>query len=120
MVEHDPERVGLERLEIGNHGDQHVLLALVEQRAGEVMMIDDVGTLLRPEDDRDHVLAQIFALLLSLVLAPALALLPDLAHADGDLRGAQVPDRDRMQDGLTYRNHGCLRVRLQSKICPPS
>src|ERR1700674_4319801 len=53
MVKNDPKSVGLERLEIRHHRDQHILLAFIEKRAGEVMMIDDIGTRLRPEDDRD-------------------------------------------------------------------
>src|SRR5262249_6505195 len=102
MVEHHPECVAIQRPEIRHDGDQHLLLALLEQRAREVMMIDHVVALLRPEDDRDHVLAEILALLLAFVLAPTLALLLDFTHADRDLRGAQLLDRNRMKDGLAY------------------
>src|SRR5262249_1157972 len=113
MIEHHPECVAIERSEIRHDGDQHVLLTLVEQRAREVMMIDDVVVLLRPEDDRDHMLAETLALLLAFVLTPALALLLHLAHADRDLRGTQVLDRNRMKYGLAYGNHRCLRVRFR-------
>src|SRR6266700_4735287 len=72
MIEKYPKCLGRERLEIRHHGDQHILDAFVEQRAREVVMIDDIGTFLRPEEDRDHVLSQKLAPLLSLVRAPAL------------------------------------------------
>src|SRR5467141_3602166 len=72
------------------------------------MVIDDVVALFRPEDDRDHVLSQEFGHLLRLALAPVLALLPHLAHADGDLRRPQVGDRNGFEDGFTDGGHARL------------
>ncbi len=64
IVEHAPERVVFDHGEIGDHGDQNVLDALVVKRARQMMMIDDVVALVRPEHHRDHVLAEKLALLL--------------------------------------------------------
>ena len=93
---------------MGDHGHQHVLDAFVVQRSGEMMVVDDVMPLLRAEDDRDRVPAEKLGAFLPLVLAPALSFLVDLAHAHGDLGGAQARNRHRMENRLAYDNHGCL------------
>src|SRR5947208_1482813 len=77
VVDHDPERLALEHPEIRDHVDQHMALAFLQERARQVMMVDDVMALLRAKDDRDHVPAQILALFLALVFAPAPPLLLD-------------------------------------------
>src|SRR5262249_54060551 len=99
-VEHDPEGIPIERVQVGDQRRVDLGLSLLEQRTGEVVVIDDVEAVLRPMDDWDHVLAEELGLLLAFVLAPALAFLLDLAHADGDLSRPQVVDRDRLEEGF--------------------
>src|SRR5262245_52189955 len=71
------------------------------------MMVDHVVALVRPEHDRDHVLAEQFgALLLRFMLAPALALLFDLAHPHRHLGRAQGQDGDRLDIGFADIRHG--------------
>ena len=58
VVHHGPERVALDHGEIADNRDQDVLDTLVMQRTRQMMMVDDVMVLVRPEHDRDHVLAE--------------------------------------------------------------
>src|SRR5262249_6370098 len=73
-----------------------------------MMMVDDVVTLLRPQHDRYHVVADERADLLRLLLSQAFAFFLDLAHADSDLGGTQAFDRDRLQNRLAHVSHGFL------------
>src|SRR5262245_23047489 len=77
------------------------------QRPHQVVMIDDVVAVLRPEHDRDHMLAEKIVSLLFALVMPALALLLDLPNADRHLGRAQVCDRNRRENGFTNR-HGDL------------
>jgi hypothetical protein len=88
VVHHSPKGILLDHSEIADHGDQNVLDALVMQRAGEMVMVDNIIALVRPVHDGDHVLADDLALLPSLLLPEALALFLDLPHSHGHLRGA--------------------------------
>ena len=97
-VIHDrPERVAVERAQIGDdrHGD--FLDAFLMQRQRQMMMVDDEIALLRPEDHRDHVLAEKFTAFLHADFAPVLALGLDLAHADSDLGRTKFGNGDRGQ-----------------------
>ncbi len=114
MVEHGPESIAIELLQIRDDFDQHVFHALIVQRQRQVMMIDDVVALFRPEDDGDHMLPEEFGLLVRGVLAPLLALFLHLPHADGDLRRPQTLDRNGFEDGLADDNHARL---LPDRAC---
>ena len=83
----------------------HVFDALVVQRQREMVMVDHIQASLGSTNDRDHVAAEKFGLLLVVLLLPALLLGADFAHADRNLGRTQVGDRDGMQDRLTNRNH---------------
>jgi hypothetical protein len=96
MIEHDPERVHLERAQVRDHADEHVLEPLFVERQSQVMMVDDVVPCFGTEHDRDHVGAEILADLLGNVLAQMLALLAHLTHPDRHLSRSQVGDRDRL------------------------
>ena len=90
MVHHGPERLALDHGEIADDRDQDMLDALIMQCTRQMMMVDDVMVLVRPEHDRDHVLAEQFgAFLFRLVLPPALALLLYLSQADRHLGRTQ-------------------------------
>src|SRR5262245_31425553 len=114
MIEHYPERGGLERAEVGNLGDENVPQAFPVQRQRQVMMIDDVVALLWPEYDRDHVASNEFADLLRFALAQLFAPLLDLVHANRDLSRAQTFDRHGIDKRLTRVGHRCLL----SQHCP--
>ena len=58
VVHHAPERIALDHGEVADHGDENILDALIVQRARQMMVIDHVVVLVRPEHDRDHVLAE--------------------------------------------------------------
>jgi hypothetical protein len=68
-------------------------------RARRVVVVDHVMPLLRAEQHRDHVLPQKLAAVPISALAPASALLLDLAHPDRDLGRAQLRDRDGVRIG---------------------
>ena len=89
--------------QIGNDGNRRIFDPFVMQRAGEMMMIDDVMALFRPEDHRDHVPAEKLFAFFNRCFAPAFTLRHDLAHADGDLGRTQIGNVDRRQNGLA--NH---------------
>ena len=110
IVEHHPESVSFELAEVGDHRDQHILHALLVKRAGEMVMIDDVVTLLGPEDYRNHVLAEKGAFLAAFHLAPMVTLGADLAHADSDLRGPKFRDRDGDEHRITRVRHDDLLI----------
>ena len=90
MVHHGPERVALDHGEIADDRDQDILDAFIMQCTRQMMVVDDVMVLVRPEHDRDHMLAEQFgAFLFRLVLPPALALLLYLSQADRHLGRTQ-------------------------------
>src|ERR1700686_367632 len=72
-------------------------------------MIDDVVAVLRPEHDRDHVLAEKLLSLHFALGTPALALLLDLPNADRHLGRAQVCDRNGLENGCAKRHGGLLK-----------
>src|SRR5262249_34875410 len=78
------------------------------QRPRQVVMIDDVVPVLRPEHDWDHMLAEKLVFLLFALVMPALALLLDLPNADRHLGRAQVCDRNRLENGFANRHGGLL------------
>ena len=78
------------------------------QRPRQVVMIDDVVAVLRPEHDRDHMLAEKLGSLLFALVTPALALLLDLPNADRHLGRAQVCDRNGLENGFANRQHAGL------------
>jgi hypothetical protein len=106
IVQKYPERFAPELAEIGDHRSEHLLLPLIMQRPREVMMIDDEGPLFRPQDDRDHVPAEIPASSIAL-LAPPMPLSLHLAKADRKLGRAKIVDRDRDKHGFSAVSHGC-------------
>jgi hypothetical protein len=71
-----------------------------------MMMIDDVMARFRTEHDRNHVPTKEFGALFGGDFAPALALGGNLAHADRDLRGAEIANGDGGQD--RFANHVAL------------
>jgi hypothetical protein len=71
----------------------------------------------RTEHDRDHVLAKELGALFGGDFAPALALGRNLAHADRDLRGAEIANGDSGQDG--FANHMALLKTCDSALSAP-
>jgi hypothetical protein len=69
VIKYAPKRVGLERAEVEHDGDKHVPQSLLVQGQRKMMMVNDVVTFFRPQDDRYHVLANVGADLLRLVLS---------------------------------------------------
>ena len=106
VIAENPERIGLKLAQVGNDGDQHVLHPLLVERERQMVMIDDVVALLRTPHDRDHVAAEILADLLRFLVAKALALVIDLAHADRHLGRPQAFDRYRFNDRVAGIGHG--------------
>ena len=89
-IVHDrPERIAVERAQVGDHRYADILDALVMQRTGQMMMIDDVVPLLWAEHHGDHMLAEKFSALLGRGLTPLFALGHDFAKANGDLSWLQ-------------------------------
>src|SRR5581483_7696637 len=106
VVHHVPERVFFDHGEVADHGDQNILHAFTVKRARQVMVVDHVVALVRPADDRDHVLTQeLRSFLLRFVLAPAFALLLYLSHADRHLGWAKLENRGRMNKWFTQIWH---------------
>jgi hypothetical protein len=91
-----------------HHGNHYIFDAFVMQRSRQVVMIDDVMAVLRPEHDRDHVLAEKLLSLHFALGTPALALLLDLPNADRHLGRAQVCDRNGLENGFAKRHGGLL------------
>src|SRR6266404_3985418 len=108
-VEHAPKCIAVNHGEIGDDGDDNVLHAFVVKRAREMVMIDHVVALVRPENHGDHMSAQKFALLYLLVLPPvlsqALALFLHLSHSNRHLGWMQREDRNRLKDRFTRIRH---------------
>jgi hypothetical protein len=84
--------------------------SFVVKRARQMVMIDHVVALVRPEDHGDHMSAQKLALLYLPVLAPmlpqALALFLHLSHSNRHLGWMQREDRNRLKDRFTRVRHG--------------
>jgi hypothetical protein len=53
IVQNDPEGSHVELAEVCHDADEHVFDAFVIERASNVVMIDNVMVILRPEDHRD-------------------------------------------------------------------
>src|ERR1700674_4434510 len=70
-----------------------------------MVVIDDEEAPLGPANDRNHVTAQEFGLLLFILLLPALLLGADFAHADRNLGRPQFRYGGRMEQRLANRNH---------------
>ena len=106
----EEEVVAIDHGEIGDHGDQYVLDALIVQCARQMMMVDDIMELARSHVHRDHMPAEKLSLFfLRLVLLPillqALALVLDLDHSDRHLGRAQREDWNRLQDRFARIRH---------------
>jgi len=71
IVQNVPEAVRLERTEVFHHGNRYIFDTFIMQRQRQVVMIDDVVAVLRPEHDRDHVLAEKLLPLNFALLTPA-------------------------------------------------
>ena len=110
VVGEGPEFLLRQVAQVRHHGGQHVGDPVVDQRAGEVVVIDHEQLVLRPLEDRDHVVAQKRLRGLVGLLPPALALLLDLTITDGHLGGAKIVQTDGGHAGFAGR-HG-----LASKI----
>jgi hypothetical protein len=106
IIEEHPECLTAERAEVGDHGREHFLLPLIMQGAGEMVMIDDERSFLRPEDDRDHVPAKVPATGVAL-LTPPISLSFDLAKTNRQLGWTKVVDRDRNKHGFSAVSHDC-------------
>src|SRR5579859_6468165 len=104
-VQDEPEGIGLEPRKFGDDSDENALHPLLMERAGEMMVVDDEISVLRSQDHRDHMAPEELGPLVARLFEPRLSLGLDLAHPDGDLRGSQIVDIDRMQNGFAARNH---------------
>src|SRR5262249_32678349 len=71
-----------------------------------MVMVDDIVPFLGPEYDRDQVCRKEPVPLFSLARVPALAALLHLAHADGHLGGAQISQRNGLENGFANQCHG--------------
>ena len=65
VIEHDPEGILLQRTQIRDHADKHMLEAFLMECQSEVMVIDDVVPVSWTHDDRNHMTAQKLADLLA-------------------------------------------------------
>ena len=70
------------------------------KRPHQMVMVDDVIAVFRPQDHRDHMPPQELAALVAGHAPPGPAFLRHLAQTDGDLGRPQLGDRNRMQDGF--------------------
>ena len=84
IVEETPEMLRTELVEMGDRLDEDASLPFVMKGARQMMMVDHVRPLFRPDHDRDHVLPEIFGLEMA-KLIPLLSLRLDLDQADRDL-----------------------------------
>ena len=116
VIEHDPECIRFQHAQIGNYADEHVLEAFLVKSQGKVMMIDDVVTLSRTHDNRNHVAAEKLADLLGDMGSQVVALLVHLPHPDCHLRRAQVGYRDWLQNGVAHDDHGVLQDQGPRKV----
>jgi hypothetical protein len=121
VVEHDPERVAINHGQVGNNADENVRHTLIVKRSRQMMVIDDIETLVRPMNHRDHMSAQKLILLFTgFVLPPALALFFHLFHSDGHLRRTERKNRNWMNDRLPHMRHDLnSSVGLQKSCCNP-
>jgi hypothetical protein len=105
IVQDEPEGIAFEPAEVRDDHNEHVLDALIMERSGEVVMIDDIMSVFRPENDGDHVPTEEFGALLRAFLAPAFPFGLDLTHPHRDLRRVQVSDLDRVETGFANGGH---------------
>jgi hypothetical protein len=98
----------VEPVEFREHDDQNILHAFVVQRARQMVMVDDVEALLRPEDRRDHVPLDEFLAELLVRALPIRALALDLAHADRHLRRPQLRNFRPLQPFTRDHDHMSL------------
>jgi len=95
---HDvPERFGVELGEVGDDGDEDAADAFVVQRAGEMMMVDEVTPVARAEHHRDHVMGEEISEALCAARFPRFALARDFAHPESHLGRTQVEHGSRVQ-----------------------
>jgi hypothetical protein len=109
VIEHDPESIHLQRTQIRDHADEHVLEAFLVKGQGKVMMVDDVVPLSRTHDNRNHMATQKLADLLGDMRPQMVALLVHFPHADGHLGRAQGGYRDGLQNGVAHDDHDILQ-----------
>jgi hypothetical protein len=105
IVEKDPKRFFVDLAQIGHDGNEHVLPALLMERKGEVMVIDNVVVLLGPQDYGYHVGLEKLQFLFRTFRSPEFPFGFNLAHADGYLRGSQLVDVHWLECRLPNYDH---------------
>jgi hypothetical protein len=73
-----------------------------------MVVIDDVKSILWPQNHGNHVPTEELPTLVATLRLPLFALRLDLTHPDRDLCRVQIANRDRMQDRFSDRNHRTL------------
>ena len=111
VIEHDPEGILLQRTQIRDHADEHVLEAFLMERQSEVMVIDDVVPVSWTHDDRNHMIAQKLADLLRDMRSQMVTLLVHLPHTDRHLGRSQIGYRDGLQNGVAHDDHDILQTK---------
>src|SRR5262249_26297701 len=105
VVDEREELVLFESTQVGDGSDQDLLGPGLEQRAAQVMMIDDEVAILWTQQDRKHVAGQELGLLFAAFLPPTANPSLHLAHADGDLGLAKLTTGNPPQNRNANRWH---------------
>src|SRR5260370_15136349 len=113
VVHHEPECVRVQLAQVEHYGHEHFPYALVVQRAGEMMVIDHIMSLLGTKDDGNHVVSEEVPTFLA-HLPPAFAFGLHLAHPDSNLCRAQVIYSDRFQYWFAHVHHRSAPLAAES------
>ncbi len=97
VVHEHPEAVLGQTREVGDHIDQHLLHALVQQRPRQVVVVHHVRLVLGARHHRDHVPPQELRPVAVDVGAPLASLLLHFAQAHGDLGGPKLGQLHRIR-----------------------
>ena len=106
--------------QVGPNGEACCDDTFLQQRPPKVMVVDDVVLALRADDCRQHVVCEELGALVFVERSPLLAFEQDLRVTNGNLGGAQRPER-RFHNvfGLCNRFHGdwnCVMKPIDSNV----
>ncbi len=109
IIGEHPEGVPVEHGQVGHHRGGDVFDPLFEKGAGEMVVVDHIGSALGPQQHRDQVLAEVGGAAFLFLLAPQLPLLVDLAQAHRHLGGPELGDGDGSDAGFAAAHGRLLR-----------
>jgi hypothetical protein len=118
VIEEHEKGIVLQSTQVRYHRGGDVLHALLEQGKRQVMMIDHVITVPWSPYHRNQMATEEVGFLAIGMLPPVRTLGLYFAHADGDLRGAQICNGDRTNPRFARQGHDSVLGRMRSPSYP--